>query len=95
MDNQDASDCNMKGLIMGSGDNGFGFEALYWNTAERYVRDIIEAAKSSDNFKKGSMAHAYAAGIFAELLVFFKDEKIINDWDVDELTDLLDSMCEK
>lgn len=95
MDNQDVSDCNMKGVIMGSGDKVFGLEAFYWNRAEMHVRDIIEAAKSSDNFKKGSMAYAYAAGIFSELLVFFKDEKIIDDWDVDALTDLLDSMCSK
>ena len=70
-------------------------EYIIWSTARLHVRDIIEAAKTRDCFEKGGMAYVYASALFVDLLLFLKDEKIIEEWDAVALTDLLDSMCEK
>lgn len=90
VDNQDASDCNMKGVIMGSKE-----DALQWIIARDNMRNIIRAYGYNDMFGKESAAYNYATDILVELLEFLYSYDIISGWDADALTDLLDSMCSK
>lgn len=89
------TDCNTKGVTMSREYNPFYEDSFLWSVARQNVRDIIEEVKDVDAFYKGTMAYHIATDTFVELLQFFKDEKIIDGWDADALTSLLDSMCIK
>lgn len=75
--------------------NPFDEDSFLWSVARENMRDTIKTYKENDMFEKNSAAYSFAIGTLVEMLQFLSDEKIIDGWDADELTALVDSMCIK
>lgn len=80
---------------MSGKDKYFNEDSFRWSVNRINMRNIIDAYGRQDMFDKGSSSYYFATDILVELLEFLTEADIIDGWDADELTFLLDSMCIK